>query len=300
MCRMLPLMRCTPTFTATLLILLYNHGVAHAGAWAQPDGGGYVEATGHIQRASEVYGADGSIVDIPTLTEYSFAFYGELGITDMLTAMVSFPFFRRLTLNRQVSASSGFLLDNGSSNTWVADADLGVRVQFLSFGAAVLSAELHVGLPIGDSTHDKGLLTGDGRLNVFGALLFGFRFEAVPIYVTASAGYNIRDFNRGFSDELRYDVEGGWEFYDDLSVRLRVSGMISLENGSASVDSDGSPLSGGDKGLYVNNQSLLLLSPSVAWEFIPGLGLAVGADVTIIGRNVLAAPGFWLALFAKI
>jgi hypothetical protein len=75
-------------------------------------------------------------------------FYGEYGLNERLTLIASVPVFKRITLNRQVGSSTGFVFFEGDSKSGLADFDIGARIGLLRKGGAVVAAEALLGLPV--------------------------------------------------------------------------------------------------------------------------------------------------------
>jgi hypothetical protein len=263
---------------------------AHGGAWTQKRGKGYYELKFQFIRANRFYEPDGRIIDIPTLAEYTTSFYGEYGLNDWLTVVGDFPFYKRIALNRQIGARTGFVFFPGDSVSGISDAEVGVRLGLLRRGPTVISAGLKLGLPIGDDTQANGLLTGDGEFNQIVSLQLGHSFYPAPIYFTGEAGVNNR--TNGYSDEFRYEAEMGYTFGKRLTVNFKINGVESFRNGDDEVK-------GGMGGLFANNQEFLAYGPGVFYNFYKNAGVNARAAFATRGQNVLARPQFFFGIFLK-
>jgi len=272
----------------TSLTLAIDH--AHAGAWTQKRGQGYYELKFQLIRANRFYEPDGRIITIPTLAEYTTSIYGEYGINDWLTVVGDFPFYKRITLNRQIGNRTGHVFFSGDSVSGISDAEIGVRVGLLRDGPTVISAGLKFGLPIGDDTQENGLLTGDGELNQIVTLQLGHSFYPKPFYFTGEAGMNNR--THGYSDEFRYEAELGYTIGRGLTVNFKINGVEPLRNGDDTV-------MGGMGGLFANNQRYLAYGPGVFYNFYKGMGINARTAFATRGQNVLARPAFFLGIFLK-
>jgi hypothetical protein len=270
--------------------LLVITDTLYAGAWTQKRGKGYYELKFQMIRANRFYEPSGRIISIPTLAEYTTSIYSEYGINDWLTVVGDFPFYKRITLNRQIGARTGFVFFPGDSVSGISDAEVGVRVGLLRGGSTVISAGLKFGLPIGDDTQANGLLTGDGEFNQIFLLQLGHSFYPKPLYFTGEAGVNNR--TNGYSDEFRYEAEVGYTFGEKLTVNFKINGVESFHNGDDAVQ-------GGTGGLFANNQEYLAYGPGVFYNFYRGFGVNARAAFATRGQNVLARPAFFVGVFLK-
>ena len=263
---------------------------AHAGAWTQKHGHGFYKLEGRFIHAQRFFEPDGQVIDIPTLSDYTISFYGEYGMSNRVTLIAYVPFYKRLTLNRQIGAPSGFVYFAGDSVSGFADSDVGVRIGLKQNSSTVLSARVMFGLPLGKDEQQNGLLTGDGEFNQLLALEFGHSFYPLPLYFSGEAGLNNR--TQGFSDELRYAAELGYTLWGNFTAMMKFIGVASLKNGADNVR-------GGMGGLYANNVSYLALGPSLFYQINKNLGITASVDGATYGQNVLAAPSYAVGIYFK-
>lgn len=276
--------------TILLAGLILATDAANAGAWTRKRGRGYYELKFYFIRADQFYEPDGKIIAIPTLGEYTTSVYGEYGLNDWLTLMGEFPFYKHLTLNRQIGDRTGFVYFPGDSVNGIADAEIGVRLGLLRGGPTVISAGFKFGLPVGDNTQENGLLTGDGEFNQMLSLLLGHSFYPAPMYFTSEIGVNNR--TNGYSDEFRYEAELGYTFGRAFTLYVKMNGVEPFRNGDDTV-------MGGMGGLYANNQRYLSYGPGVFYNFYKGLGINARAAFATHGENVLAKPAYFFGIFLK-
>ncbi len=263
---------------------------AHAGAWTQKRGHGFYKLEGRFIYAQRFFEPDGKITDIPTLSDYTSSLYGEYGVSHRLTLIAYVPFYKRIALNRQIGAPSGFVYFAGDSVSGFADSDVGLRFGLKQNRATVLSARVMFGLPLGKDEQQNGLLTGDGEFNQLFALELGRSFYPVPLYFSSEVGFNNR--TQGFSDEFRYAAELGYTFWGNATLAMKFVGVASLKNGADNVR-------GGMGGLYANNVSYLALGPSLFFQLNKNFGVTAGIDGATYGQNVLAAPSYSLGIYFK-
>lgn len=279
--------------TLVLIATLWTVGTvqeAFAGAWTQPAGGGFFKLGTQMIRGQDLREVSGSKVEIPTLADYTASLYAEYGLREGLTLVGYLPFFKRITLNRQVGRPSGFVYFEGDDVTGIGDGQAGLRYRLLQWGATVVSAELVFGVPLGSDDQANGLLTGDGEVNQRLTLQLGRSLYPKPAYFNIDAGFNNRV--SGYSDELLYAVEAGYTFGERLTAIMRWRGVESLENGDDGV-------SGGMGGLYANDQSYMTLGPELIYKVWEGFGVSLGAASTMRARNALEAPVWSLGVFIQ-
>ncbi|MEM6734018.1 MAG: hypothetical protein AAF658_20820, partial [Myxococcota bacterium] len=238
----------------------------------------------------EFYDPDGNAGDIGTFRDTLFSIYAEYGVIEDLTLLGNLP-FRRLTVNRREGRLSGVEIFEGDAVNAISDAQIGALYRLWSGGGSVLSLYGQLGLPIGVTGQENGLVTGDGEADVTGQLRVGHGFSGLPIYVSLEAGYTARF--EGFSDEIPYRAEVGWVFNDWGGLLLaRANGIQSLKNGE---DGTGETVAN-EANLFVNNASFLALQAEFTVSVFDGLGVSAAAETAVYGENVFRASAFTVGL----
>jgi hypothetical protein len=214
--------------------------------------------------------------------------YGEYGLTDRLTGIAYLPFFVRSTFNEIVFRQSG-RSNPGDEVNAVGDIDISLKYGLIRDKAFVLSASLMLGLPTGEVEGGEGMIlqTGDGEFNQMLRFDVSHSFYPRPFYVSAMAGFNNR--TRGFSDEFRYGLEGGYQWGKKLLTVLKMNGISSFFNGH--VD----PTQG--NGLFANNIEYLTFMLEANYFFTERLGITGSVAGAFFGRYVLAAPNYSAGVF---
>ncbi len=275
----------------SLLLSFLLVGSAAADGWPQQRGHGYYKIGYRFVQATEFYDFGGTLMNIPTLGDHTISFYGEYGVTNRITVVAYVPFLERITLNKQVGETTGFVFFEGDEVTGIADPEVGFRVGLLNLGSAVVSGSVIFGVPIGNDTQPNGLLTGDGEFNQRVKLEAGYSFWPIPAYALATVGFNNR--TQGFSDEAVYSAEAGYTIKNRVTLIARMRGLESLENGADDV-------TGGMGGLYANNQRYLSYGAEVIVGVAGPLGVSFGVDGGTRLRNSLSAPAFSFGIFAAL
>lgn len=277
--------------TLTIALIIFSASSAFAGGWTQKRGEGFYKLGFQYIRATNYYEPSGNRVRITPLADYTTSLYAEYGIEDWLTLVGYVPFYHHVTLDRVVGRQSGMVYFDGDKASGFADPDIGVRIALVRNSPIVLAAAIGFGVPIGDAKQPNGLLSGDGEFNQAISFEAGHSFYPLPMYATASVGFNNR--TRGFSDEFLYAAQFGYTFNNLLTVAVNARGVESLRNGDDAV-------TGGMSGIYTNNQSYLELGGEVSYRITQAYGVSFGAYTATRGRNALSAPKFTAGVSLKM
>ncbi|MDN5203205.1 transporter [Fulvivirgaceae bacterium BMA10] len=262
------------------------------GGWTQKKGKGFFKLGFWWINSDRYYTPNGQIIPIVTTGIYNTSIYGEYGFTDRLTGVVYLPFFSRATLNEQVAASTGELLAPGDASNTIGDTDISLKYGLIQNKPFVLSATLTLGLPLGSPTggDTKVLQTGDGEFNQMITLDASRSFGKVPVYISASVGFNNRTEN--FSDEIRIGAEAGYTFKQKLTLIARIYNLSSLENGDDSETQA--------NGVFSNNTEFFTFSPEVVYNFNEQWGASVSYGKAFSGKRILASPSYSFGVFFKL
>ena len=138
------------------------------------------------------------------------------------------------------------------------------------------------------------LQTGDGEFNQLLQLDVGtsFGFGGINFYAAAYGGFNNR--TNGFSDELRYGMEGGATFpKTGITTILRLYGIKSLKNGDATDIPNSTSI-------FANNSEHFTISPEIAYQFNDKWGVSATYAQALSGRIIFANPAYSVGVFLKI
>ncbi len=273
-------------FIVIFLLLVQN---AFAGGWTQKQGKGFYKIGTRLINTDQFYDSDGTLTDIATFGEYTVNFYGEYGITNRITAVLNAP-FKRITLNKQIGETSGFVFFGGDSKNGISDIDAGVRFGLRQGGQTVLSADVMFGIPVGDDAQPNGLLTGCGEFSQKLMLQLGHSVYSMPLYFNTSAG--VKNRSGGFSDEFHYTAEIGYSLSSHFLLILRANGLEPFRNGDDNT-------TGGMGGLCLNNQRYLLYGPELIFNFNDSFGISAGFESATRAQNTLSGALFTFGVFLK-
>ncbi len=267
-----------------LFILFITSTEYFAGAWTQKKSSGYFQLGSQFLSAKKAYDAEGNKFPIPDFTDITINFYGEYGLTNDLSLIANIPFYRSLKFD-------GFPPAGEVSKSGISDSHLGVKIKLTEFSQNVLSASAMVGIPLGERNDSTGLWTGSEEWNQRVMVNFGRSFYPLDLYLSSSLGYNNR--TNGFSDEIRYSLEGGYfVIKNKLLLILRLAGVASLKNGSLGNVS-------GVAGLYANDQNFLAYGPEVHYSITNKIGLIAKFESGAMVKNAPSAIAYGFGIFFK-
>jgi len=202
--------------------------------------------------------------------------YLEYGITDRITLInaMYYKFLEKQALREELD-SDGF-----------GDVDLGLKGKLAEGSWGVLSTQGLVKIP-GAYGKNDALPLGNGQYDLDMRVLFGRSlWPYLPGYCNFEIGYRVRLEDP--SDELRYLVEFGVDFTKELYGRVKLDGILSMDNGS-SVSTSGNPTA-------TNNFDLGKLEMAVGFKLTKTWGLEFCIVPEIYGRNTTAGTTYTLAL----
>ncbi len=265
--------------TAVILFLVMI-SISFAGAWTQKKGSGYYKVGYRLLSAEKVFGPTGDKLNIPKLTEHSISLYGEYGLNDQLSAILSFQPYKMI--------KSDAAINGETENNSIGDLSLGLKAFIAKFGQTVMSGFIQFGIPTGDSDPPNGLITGDGEFNQFFGLQLGHSLYPMPAYFNFTAGFNNR--NEGYSDEFYTSFEAGYKFTESLMLIGRVKLLKSLKNGDNNF-------AGGYGGLYSNNQEYVAYGPELIYKITDDFGVSAHFESGTAAKNIQSAPVFGFGVF---
>ncbi|MEO1477068.1 MAG: hypothetical protein AAFV01_00675 [Bacteroidota bacterium] len=198
---------------ALLLTLLLLPTEAQA-QWPRGQGNGYVQLGLGLAGADRGFDGDrnlgplGSEDNPETYSEFAVYAYGEVGITDRLTAIAS-------TFLRSSVAEN---MDGEFVNGGLSDVTLQLRYSFPQIGPLVVSPQVGVRLPTGYDAEDSPPL-GSGEADLLAEVQWGVSLWPTPAYVGGSVGYR----QRGglIEDEILAVLEAGYFVTEAFLLRAR-------------------------------------------------------------------------------
>lgn len=269
-----------------LLLLCVGRAGATGGAWSRLADSYYFRLGLSSLSADQEYGRTGSrqriLSDSSIYSNGSFgvtdiSFYGELGITDWLTAVASTQY--KVAVRQ--AENSATRRDTTASASGLSDLWLDGRIRLLPREAEyAATVTLGVKLPTGSPYQQVPL--GSGVVDYEGALAVGHAFPVVGLngYAQISGGYRLRN---NASNELNYLMEFGVNLSESILMQGIVEGIYSMADFDAPAQE-----ALGVAGTLVFDQSYTRWKLATVIEMKEGLDLDIGYGSYAAGRNALA------------
>ncbi len=278
----------------TAIVLLFSVSSMQAGGpWPQKKGKGYFKLSEWWVVFDRHYTDLGLRDPNVTTGVFNTSLYIEYGITDRLTTIINAPLLSRNYMNNLISGTTGELLVQGEAINTLGDIDLGLKYGLTSGGKIPVALTLMVGLPTGTTSGgtQRNLQTGDGEFNQILQLDAGTGFSAgkASLYTSGYVGFNHR--TNGFSEELRFGLEGGAGLFADklwLSGKLNI--VESLKNGDTAATTTSTSL-------FANNSEFTSVSLEASFYVSKKVGLSASFANPLRGEIIAAAPSYSVGVF---
>ncbi len=245
--------------------------------WPRPKGGFFLKWDQTFLRADRYFDGAGNLRDISRLNSTTHSIYVELGGTQRLTFVGYLPVLVLQSGDARLTSVPGMpALAGRPVNSGVGDMDLGLRYCLNPGRPVLFSLVAMAGLPTGESSDVAGLLTGDGEFNQYLGAAAGWGLRRA--WFAWGSGINRR--TRGFSDEWRLQLEGGYKALSDrLFLVSRLVVVQSFRNGSLPVD----------RLLFTNNTAYVSPQAEFTWRLRNGTGIVYRIGAAVSARNIQAA-----------
>lgn len=264
------------------------------GGWPQPKKKGYFKLNQFWIISDQHFTSSGGIDPNATRGSYFTSLYGEYGISDRFTGILYFPFFVRVTLNEQVSGTTGDVISEGDAHNATGDIDVALKYALVYNKPIAVGLSLLLGLPTGDAEggRDGSLQTGDGEFNQMIRLDVSRSFKIGNQYPYASAYVGFNNRTGGYSDEFHYGVEAGISLNKFIPI-VRLYGINSFQNGEPNFNSEGTSL-------FSNNREYLAISPELSYKFSNKTGITASAGFALSGKLIFANPTYSIGVFLQL
>ncbi|MFZ2445232.1 MAG: hypothetical protein WAW37_02650 [Syntrophobacteraceae bacterium] len=263
--------------TACICILL-TASQCGAGAWTMGKGQFYERVAFNYYYADEQFGVKKSWTTFRSFTDMNVSNYFEYGITDRFT-LINALYYKDLEKQEAFSNVDA---------SGVGDIDLGLKAKLLEGSWGVLSTQ---GLAKFPGFYDKNdaLPLGNGQYDTELRVLYGRSLYPFPGYVNFEIGYRWRLDDP--SDELRYLAEFGMDFTRDLYGRIKLDGILSMDNGAK----NGAGLGIAGNPTATNSFDLGKLDIALGYRLTKAYGLELVYTPEIYGRNTTQGATYTLA-----
>jgi hypothetical protein len=269
-------------FTSCIFILLSIH-LCFAGAWTMQKGKLYDRAAFNYYFADDEFNRNWDRTDFALNGEFSdmnLNNYIEYGLSDRIT-LINSLYYKSIKKEDDLRELRTY---------GVGDIDLGMKLKVSEGSWGVFSTQGLVKIR-GPYDKHKALPLGNGQSDVEFRLLFGRSlWPHIPGYCNFEIAYRWRFDDP--SDELRYLAEYGMDFSKKFYGRIKLDGILSMDNGSH-FDITGNPTT-------TNNYNLGKLDMALGYRITNAWGLEVVYTPEIYGRNTAAGATYTFAITYQI
>lgn len=275
----------------SVLFLLFSQVIF--AQWTKGKTNGYYKLTASTLVANEHF-TSAKIKD-PNATRGNFVIsaYAEYGLSSQIDLITYLPLFTRVYQNKQVSATTGAIIQDGESVNSIGDIEFGFRHKIIKNDYLALSGTLKFGIPTGKKQggSDGSFQTGDGEFNQLVQLDLGlpFKISNKDLYAKVYSAFNNR--TNGFSDEYHFGSEIGSKLTQRIFIATKFNAIRSFYNGQ---------LTGTGQGIFANNIEQTNLGGECAYYFTNKFGVTLSYTAILSGKIIYAAPTYTAGFFWDI
>jgi len=263
---------------AACICVFLSEAKCIAGAWTMEKGELYERFAFNYYYAGTEF--SGNPDQLRLFRDMNISNYIEYGLTDNIT-FINALYYKFLKKEDQC----GDVSSNG-----LGDIDLGLKGKIAGGSWGVLSVQGLVKIP-GLYHESDPLPLGNGQYDFELRTLYGRSlWPLIPGYCNFEIGYRWRQGDP--SDEFRYLIEFGSDFTKYIYGRIKLDGILSMENGNK-YNNSGNPMAS-------NNFNLGKLDIALGFRITNVWGLEICYRPDIYGSNTTQGAAYTLALIYHI
>lgn len=221
------------------------------------------------------------------ISDRTLQFFGEYGLTDKTSLLLSLP-FKMVEAGNQTTAALATFTNSGTENS-LGNIELGIKHKFYK-KKWVLSGQFSIEANTGSFDATTGIRTGYDAWTFTPMFLAGRGFGKT--YVQGFIGANVR--TNDYSSNFRIGGEVGRK----LGKRVWLIGFLdissSFKNGDIVL-----PTENLATGLYVNDQEFGAFGLKAIGEFTDKFGITAGYGGAFSGNNVAKKAAITFGLYQK-
>jgi hypothetical protein len=213
-----------------LFILLLSGSDSYAqSGWTRKKGEGFFLLKYRTFSSNNYFNLSGESIETNRFRQSTLGLYGELGLTDRLTAIVNFPVF----------GTNGFTTTETVSGIGDLQLELKYALPFTKFPVAVSLAPVFPTAKANNFAQSKNngfdrinLPIGDGEFNLWTILAASQSLKKIPLYFSFFGAYNFRTAYQGneFSDQFLIGTEIGYQIFKNTFVNGKINTLSTIEN----------------------------------------------------------------------
>ena len=273
---------------AKLLILLVSISTFSQGPWTKEKGKFYIQFSfSTIPSYDELFG-DPDYNIAGEISDNTFQFYGEYGISDKTTLIVNLP-IKSISFNQNVVCVTTPCNDIEHSETSLGNLEIGLKHNFYKKDW-LLSGQFSVEANTGSFDENSGIRTGYDAFTFTPLFLAGKSFG--KSYLQTFVGSKIRTNN--YSSNFKI----GGEYGTKITKSIWLVGFIDIEKSFKNGDIE-LPVSNLATGLYVNDQEYGVLGVKAIGEFSDSFGMTASLPAAFFGNNVAKQVALSFGIYKK-
>ncbi len=256
------------------ILLIFQESKAQS-AWSQKKGEIYSHLSySLISNYSDIYSKT-AYSTTRKISDNTLQLYGEYGLSDKLTLIVSLP-LKSISTGTEVAASMLPLSIDKGSKTALGNVIIGIKHKIFD-RKFVLSGQLNMEANTGSSDLDLGIRTGLNAWTFTPTLNFGRGYN--NYYVQAFSGIALRTNN--YSSNFKLGGEFGWTSIKNITLIGFIDIVASFKNGTVML-----PNSTFETALYLNNQEYTAVGLKAVYHFTDNFGFTMGLGGALSANNV--------------
>ena len=260
------------------------------GPWVQKKGHSYLQfGGGVIPSTGELFFQSTSVLSLNReITDISFGFYGEYGITNKLSLIVDLP-YKVIKSSKELNTLINLPILEAGTLHGFSNIHLTPKYQFHN-KTIVISGGIDFSLPTGISEFSTGLKTGDQTTGIMPILDIGYSKN--KFYTFTEIGYNYRT---KLTNDAHITVEGGYKIFKEVYVILNFNILLSELN-TNTTSGFNEPT-----GLYTDGQEYSALTLKLSSPIKNNIG--INMHVTLLnfhGHLVQRSPSIGGSIYLKL
>ena len=288
----------TPFSSRTLccgFLLLFALADGHEGfaqsGWTRSKHTYFAKLAYNYFQSEDYFNPDGKHLTTSRFIQHSLTFYGEYGLTDRFTTIIHAPLLKTNAFE--------------TTETVFGIGDIKIELKYRLFKKLPIAVSVAPEFPTGSwnnyATNKNNpqetinLPTGDGEFNVWTTLAGSASFHPLPVYISASTGFNYRTRYKDidFRNQMKYALEVGG----------KIANLIWI-NGTLVVQQSLGERQGVTDFIRGDGTEFTAVSFGAAWEFIPHWSINAQVwsynDLIISRKNIYASPTYSVGVFYEI
>ena len=267
-----------------ILILLFTIFIfpafLNAGAWTMPEGHAYTRLGLNYYYANKEFLKGGSKKDYKyngNFKDFNTSLYIEYGLSNRLTAITSLYY-------KNIKKEDDYIK---MTNSGIGDIDIALKYLIFKGKKGVFSIQTLLKIPEAYNKNDN-LALGNGQYDFEIRSLAGFSlWPYIPGYMNFELGYRWRANEP--ADEIRYLIELGSDFGKYIYGRVKLDGILGMDNGEEKTDVNGNPT-------LSYNYDLGKLDITVGAKITKKMSIEFEYTPEIYGKNTSAGATYTFAV----